>query len=37
VWIDARETVTYSILDVAEALPEFRVGYSVEHVSRPRL
>ena len=34
VWIDPGETVTYSILDVAEALPEFGVGYCVEHVSR---
>ncbi len=37
VWIDARETVTYSVLYVAETFPELGVGYSVEHASRPPL
>ncbi len=37
VWIDARETVTYSVLDVAETFPEFGVCYCIEHASRPPL
>ena len=35
VWIYPRETVTYSVLNVAEPFPEFGVGYRVEHASPP--